>query len=86
MIYADEVQYIHISSIIYTCILHIPSLVENVVRSVLSIWDARKDNRDGDRSDAISDCSSSCPLTGGPTSSACVCECVVNGVSTMAAS
>ncbi len=33
-----------------------------LVRSfVLSIWDARKDNLYGDNSDAISDCSSSCP-------------------------
>ncbi len=32
----------------------------------------------GDHSEALSDCSSSCPLTGGPTSSACVRGCVVN--------
>ncbi len=58
-----------------------------LVRSfVLSIWDARKDNLYGDHSDAISDCSSSCPLTRGPTSSACIRGCVVNGVSAMAAS
>ncbi len=58
-----------------------------LVRSfVLLIWAARKDNLYGDHSDAISDCSSSCPLTGGPTSSACVRVCVVNGVSAMAAS
>ncbi len=36
-----------------------------LVRSfVISIWDARKDNLYGEHSDAISDCSSSCSLTG----------------------
>ncbi len=58
-----------------------------LVRSfVLSIWNTRKDNLYGDRSDVISDCSSSCPLTGGPTSSACVRGCVVIGISATAAS
>ncbi len=55
-----------------------------LVRSfVLYIWDA---GMYGDHSDAISDCSSSCPLTGGPTSSACVHGCVVNGINAMVAS
>ncbi len=45
-----------------------------------------KDNLYGDHSDTISNCSSSCPLIGVPTSSACIRGCVVNDVSIMAAS
>ena len=45
---------------------------------LLLVWDTRKiyDDQDG----TIPGCSCSCPLTGGLTSSTCVCGCVVNGV------
>ncbi len=63
--------------------LYVLALLKLVRSLVLSIWDARKYNLYSDHSDATS---SSCPLTGGPTSYACVCGFVVNGVSAMAAS
>ena len=49
---------------------------------ILSIWDMRKSKLYGDLG---SDCSCSYPLTGDPTSSACISGCVVNGITTMAA-
>ena len=52
---------------------------------VLLIWEARKKELYGDQDCVVSGCSCSCPLTGGLTSSACVCGCVVNGVSATAA-
>ena len=38
----------------------------------------------GDQDDETIGCSCSCPLFGDLTSSACVCGCMVNGLSTMA--
>ena len=52
---------------------------------VLLIWETRKKELYGDQDCVVSGCSCSCPLTGGLTSSACVCGCVVNGVSATAA-
>ena len=49
------------------------------------IWETRKKELYGDQDCVVSGCSCSCPLTGGLTSSACVCGCVVNGVSATAA-
>ena len=52
-----------------------------------SIWDTRKNKLCGDQ-DGTGETpgySCSCPLTGDLSSSACVCGCVVNGVSATAA-
>ena len=51
---------------------------------VLLVWDIRKNKLYGDQDGTTPDCSCSCPLTGDLTSSACVCGCVVNGVSATA--
>ena len=48
---------------------------------VLLIWDTKKNKLYGDQDGETSGCSCSCPLT---TSSACICGCVVNGISAMA--
>ena len=54
---------------------------------ILLIWDTRKNKLYGDRDGTgeTSGCSCSCAPTGDLSSSACVCGCVVNGVSAMAA-
>ena len=57
-----------------------------LVRSfVLLIWETRKKGLYGDQDYVITGCFCSCPLTGGLTSSACICGCVVNGVGATAA-
>ena len=61
------------------------ALLKLVKSFVLLIWETRKKELYGDQDCVVSGCSCSCPLTGGLTSSACVCGCVVNGVSAMAA-
>ena len=61
------------------------ALLKLVKSFVLLIWEARKKELYGDQDCVVSGCSCSCPLTGGLTSSACVCGCVVNGVSATAA-
>ena len=61
-------------------------IILKLVKSfVLLIWETRKKELYGDQDCVVSGCSCSCPLTGGLTSSACVCGCVVNGVSATAA-
>ncbi len=60
-------------SLIRTVIIVMHSLICTVIIVMHALSDPY-----GDHSDALSDCSSSCPLTGGPTSSACVRGCVVN--------
>ena len=49
------------------------------------IWDTRKNRLYGDQDGKTSGYFCSCPLTGDLVSSVCVCGCVVNGVSAMAA-
>ena len=51
------------------------------------IWDTRRNKLYGDQdgTGATTGCSCYCPLTGDLASSACVCGCVVNGVSAMVA-
>ena len=61
------------------------ALLKLVKSFVLLIWETRKKELYGDQDCVVSGCSCSCPLTGGLTSSACVCGCVVNGVSATAA-
>ena len=61
------------------------ALLKLVKSFVLLIWEARKKELYGDQDCVVSGCSCSCPLTGGLTSSAYVCGCVVNGVSATAA-
>ena len=61
------------------------ALLKLVKSFVLLIWETRKKELYGDRDCVVSGCFCSCPLTGGLTSSACVCGCVVNGVSATAA-
>ena len=53
-----------------------------LLRCCMLIWILR---RYCDQDGVTSDCSFSCLLTGDLTSSACVCGCVVNGISVMAA-
>ena len=54
---------------------------------ILLIWDTKKNRLYGNQvgNGETSGCSCSCPLTGDLSSSACVCGCVVDGVSAMAA-
>ena len=66
-------------------LVHFKALLKLVKSFVLLIWETRKKELYGDQDCVVSGCSCSCPLTGGLTSSACVCGCVVNGVSAMAA-
>ena len=61
------------------------ALLKLVKSFVLLVWDIRKNKLYGDQDGATPGCSCSCPLTGDLTSSACVCVCVVNGVSATAA-
>ena len=61
------------------------ALLKLVKSFVLLIWETRKKELYGDQDCVVSGCSCPCPLTGGLTSSACVCGCVVNGVSATAA-
>ena len=57
----------------------------HLLHFVLLISETRKKELYGDQDCVVSGCSCSCPLTGGLTSSACICGCVVNGVSATAA-
>ena len=50
-------------------------------KALLLIWDTRKNKLCGNQDGAIPGCSYSCSLTVDVTSSACICGCVVNGVS-----
>ena len=61
------------------------ALLKLVKSFVLLIRETRKKELYGDQDCVVSGCSCSCPLTGGLTSSACVCGYVVNGVSATAA-
>ena len=63
------------------------ALLRLVKSFVLLIWDTRKNKLYGDQdgNGETSGCSCSCPLTGDLSSSAYICGCVVNGVSTKAA-
>ena len=63
------------------------SLSRLVKSSILLIWDTRRNKLYGDQDGTgeTSGCSCTCPLTGDLTSSACVCGCVVDGVSATAA-
>ena len=54
-------------------------------KALLLIWDTRKNKLCGNQDGATPGCSYSCPLTAAVTSSACICGCVVNGVSATAA-
>ena len=60
------------------------ALLKLVKSFVLLVWDTRKNKLYGDQDGTTPGCSYSCPLTGDLTSSACVCGCVVNGVSATA--
>ena len=57
---------------------------ENWESFALLIWAAKKNKLYGKQDSGTSGCSCSCPLTGDLTSSACVCGCVVNGISATA--
>ena len=59
------------------------ALLKLVKSFVLLVWDTGKNKLHGDQGGTTPGCS--CPLTGDLTSSACVCGCVVNGVSATAA-
>ena len=63
------------------------ALLRLVKSFILLIWDTRKNKLYGDQdgNGETSGYSCSCPLTGDLSSSACVCGCVVNGVSATAA-
>ena len=61
------------------------ALLKSVKSFVLSIWDTRKNKLYGDQDCEALGRSCSCPLTGDLSSSACVCGCVVHGVSATAA-
>ena len=61
------------------------ALLKLVKSFVLLVWDMRKNKLYGDQDGTTPGCSCSCPLTGDLTSSACVCGCMVNGVSATAA-
>ena len=63
----------------------IKALLKLVKSFVLLVWDTRKNKLYGDQDGTTPGCSCSCPLTWDLTSSACVCGCVVNGVSATAA-
>ena len=71
--------------VILFTIVYFKALLKLVKSFVLLIWETRKKELYGDQDCVVSGCSCSCPLTGGLTSSACVCGCVVNGVSATAA-
>ena len=66
---------------------HFKALLRLVKSFILLIWDSRKNKLYGDQdgNGETSGCSCSYPLTGVLTSSACVCGCVVDGVSATAA-
>ena len=62
------------------------ALLKLVKSFVLLVWDMRKNKLYGDQDGTTPGCSGSCPLTGvSQAPPACVCGCVVNGVSATAA-
>ena len=61
------------------------ALLRLVKSFILLIWDTRKNKLYGDQDGNGETSGCSCPLTGDLSSSACVCGCVVNGVSATAA-
>ena len=63
------------------------ALLRLVKSFILLIWDTKKNKLCGDQdgNGETSDYSCSCPLTGDLSSSACICGCMVNGVSATAA-
>ena len=63
-------------------------MILRLVKSfILIIWVTRKNNLYGDQDGNVetSGCSCTFPVTGDFSSSACVCGCVVNGISATAA-
>ena len=85
MLYSMNPLLIYTPGIIIVLALDFKALLKLVKSFVLLIWETRKKELYGDQDCVVSGCSCSCPLTGGLTSSACVCGCVVNGVSATAA-